>query len=497
MSELARSGWTVLGLWIFSCLLGYYGLGGYLTESVEGIANVPLWPSILFALAVILSLAATIYWARHLRRHAAARDQPGPVIASGRRRFLTGTAAVAGGVLGAAGATVSRVAPWVTVTGPALGGNVTLTDPDPKTAWRGAKIERYRPLGDTGLTVSDIAIGSTRVQQNADPVGFMNELLDRGVNYIDASPDYAPESEGIIAEAIAGRARDKLVIASKFCTRAGHVRQGSSVSDYIASIEGTLKHLKTDYLDVAHIHACDTTERLMDENVHEAFDRLKQAGKVRYLGVSTHTPNLEEVADTAIDSDRFKVMMLAYHHGAWPNQTDIIDRAAEKGMGIIAMKTLKGAKHRGLVDFRPEADSYAQAAFKWVLSNPAVSCLVISFFDNQHPDEYLFASGKRLEVDDVAVLSKYDQLIAGTHCFQHCGDCLGACPSNLPINDILRHRMYFEDYGDEKQAMRLYAKLDRRADACIDCAAPCLGSCPEGIPIQERMIGADEKLRWA
>ena len=173
------------------------------------------------------------------------------------------------------------------------------------------------------------------------------------------------------------------------------------------------------------------------------------------------------------------------------------DRAAARGMGIVAMKTLKGAKHRGLAEFRPEADTYAQAAFKWVLANPSVSNLVVSFYDNQHPDEYLFASGKTLEQSDVAVLSKYDQLIAGTHCFQHCGDCLGACPSGLAINDILRHRMYFEDYGDEKQAMQLYAKLDRQADACIDCAAPCLGSCPQGIQIQERLIGAHERLRWA
>jgi predicted aldo/keto reductase-like oxidoreductase len=190
-------------------------------------------------------------------------------------------------------------------------------------------------------------------------------------------------------------------------------------------------------------------------------------------------------------------MMLAYHHGAGPNQMDIISRANAEGIGIIAMKTLKGARHRGLADFRPEADTYAQAAFKWVLSNEAVSCLVISFFDNQHPDEYLFASGKTLDASDMAVLEKYDRLIAGTHCFQHCGDCLSACTSALPINDILRHRMYFEDYGDEKQAMQLYAKLEKTAAACIDCAAPCLGSCPEGIQIQERMIGAHERLRWA
>ena len=53
-------------------------------------------------------------------------------------------------------------------------------------------------------------------------------------------------------------------------------------------------------------------------------------------------------------------MMLAYHHGAWPQQQQIIDDAAAKGIGVVAMKTLKGAKHRGLADFRPEADTYAQ-----------------------------------------------------------------------------------------------------------------------------------------
>jgi predicted aldo/keto reductase-like oxidoreductase len=498
MTDLVRKGWTVLALWALTMILGYFGLGGFLAETVEGIGGVPAWPTALFVVLLAVSLWASVVWARGLKAKpeagAALEERP---LASGRRRFLTGTAAVTGGMLGAAGATIGRVAPWATVTLPALRQPVTVTDPNPKDDWLGARVRSYRPLGDTGLMVSDIATGSTRIHHNSDPVGYLKSLLDRGVNYIDASPDYAPESEGIIAEAIVGRPRDQLVIASKFCTRDGHLRQGSSVAAYMTAIDGTLSRMGTDYIDVAHIHSCDSTERLMDENVHEAFDRLKDAGKVRHLGVSTHTPNLEEVADTAIDSGRFKVMMLAYHHGAWPKQMDIIDRAAAAGMGIVAMKTLKGAKHRGLAEFRPEADSYAQAAFKWVLANPSVSNLVVSFYDNQHPDEYLFASGKSLERSDIAVLGKYDQLIAGTHCFQHCGDCLGACPSGLAINDILRHRMYFEDYGDEKQAMQLYAKLDRQADVCIDCSAPCLGSCPQGVEIQERMIGAHEKLRWA
>ena len=260
------------------------------------------------------------------------------------------------------------------------------------------------------------------------------------------------------------------------------------------SMESALTRMGTDYIDVAHIHSCDSVGRLLDENVHEAMDRLREQGKVRFLGVSTHTPNLEEVANTAIDSGRFQVMMLAYHHGAWPNQQAIISRAAKEGIGIVAMKTLKGAKHNGLADFQTEKDSYTQAAFKWVLSNPDVSNLVISFHNDQHLDEYLYASGQSITTQDIAVLEKYDNLIAGTHCFQHCGACLGSCPSNVPIHDVLRHRMYFEDYGDEKQAMQWYAKLEQDASACVTCDAPCTGACPANIPIKERVLGAHQML---
>ena len=495
-STPSMNGYWVLVAWLVTCALGYFGLGGWLQERVEGIDPnaIPITGLIAFAVSALASLALTLRWARRLNAPAKEASDTNTTTASGRRKFLTGAAATTGGVLGVAGATVGRVSGWATVTGPALGAKVEATDPNPKQAWHGATVQAYRPLGKTGLMVSDVSIGSTRLHQNAEPEKFLNAMLDRGVNYIDASPDYAPQSEVIIKAGLAGRDRSKLVIASKFCTSDGHVRQGSSVTDYMNAIDGCLTRMGTDYIDVAHIHSCDSTNRLMDDNVHEAFDRLKEQGKVRFMGVSTHTPNLETVANTAIDSGRFDVMMLAYHHGAWPNQVNIIERAAQAGMGIVAMKTLKGAKHKGLAEFRPESDTYAQAAFKWVLSNPNVANLVVSVYENQHMDEYLFASGQAMTVEDIAVLEKYDQLIAGTHCFQHCGACLETCPAGIPIHDVLRHRMYFEDYGDQKQAMQLYAKLPLNAEACLTCAAPCLGACPEGVPIRERMLGAHDML---
>ena len=172
----------------------------------------------------------------------------------------------------------------------------------------------------------------------------------------------------------------------------------------------------------------------MDPNAHEAFDRLKEQGKVRFLGVSTHTPNLEQVARTAIASGRFDVMMLAYHHGIWANLDAIIRDAAAHGIGVVAMKTLKGARHENLADFRADAASYAQAAFRWVLSNPDVGCLVVSFARPEHVDEYLYASGGALTKHDVAVLERYDARIAGTYCHPHCGACLSACPERLAIS---------------------------------------------------------------
>ncbi len=312
--------------------------------------------------------------------------------------------------------------------------------------------------------------------------------FERGVNYVDTSPDYsATGSEQAVGRAIRGM-RDQIFLATKFCTPIGHLPPGTPVANYKRAIEESLQRLGTDYVDLVHIHSCDEVERLMDPNVHEAFDRLKEEGKVRFLGVSSHTPKLVEVANQAVDSGRFDVMMLAYHHGLWAPVPEIISRARrEQDMGVVAMKTLKGAKHRGLVDFQDVADAYSQAALKWTLGNSDVSCAVISFREPQHVDEYLYASGQTLTAEDRRTLDRYDQAIAGTYCAPHCGECLNHCPMDLPIPDILRHRMYFEDYGQEKEAMRLYARLERNASVCASCSAPCQDTCPGGISIQQRL----------
>jgi uncharacterized protein len=344
--------------------------------------------------------------------------------------------------------------------------------------------------------MSDISFGCSGLAN----VATVKRALERGVNYFDTSPDYSRAgSEQTLGEGIKGFPRDKLFIVSKFCTVDGHLSNDTPTKEVIAAVEASLQRLGTDYLDLAHIHAVNSVERLMNPNIHEAFDRLKEQGKLRFLGVSSHTPQLETVMRHAVDSGRFDVLMVAYNFKNWPDLTNIFRDAKQKGIGVVAMKTLKGARHTALSDFTPtERESFSQAAFKWVLSNENVSGLVVSINSLGQIDEYLHASGQPMQQTDADLLEKYDRLVANDYCRPGCGACLSSCPSSMPIDDILRYAMYYENYGQQRLAMEKYARLTQihNVAQCIECAAPCEQACPFQIPIKEKLRHTDRLLRF-
>ncbi|MEM7412655.1 MAG: aldo/keto reductase [Myxococcota bacterium] len=487
-------GLVVALAWALTLLLAFAGLGATLGTLIEGLdrSQISWAPILATAASLLVALALTVHWVR-TRDAGGGTSRP-----SGRRRFLLGALAGGGGVAATGLAVFARNFDWFDTTIK----NLFVAIPPKKSPvyddrWAGAEVQSYRRLGRTEAMVSDISLGSGSSTGGRQGWEVAREAIDRGINYFDTAPDYSGSgSELALGKAMQG-VRDKMFLATKFCRPTGHLPVGSSVDAYIEAVNGSLQRLQTDYVDLIHVHSCNSVERLMDENAHEAFDRLREQGKARFLGVSTHTPRLETVANAAIDSGRFDVLMLAYHHGAWPGLEAVIDRAAREDVGVVAMKTLRGGKHQGLLWSRDERDSFTQASFKWVLSNPSVSCLVISLWETRQLDEFLTASGTSLRPQDLAVLERYAELIAGTQCRPHCDVCLSSCPEQRPIDDILRYRMYFENFGAEKEAMRLYAGLERQADACAGCAAPCLGSCPDGIDIADRMRGAHELLRLA
>ncbi len=500
----------VLGLYALGFVLSWVWGGSLLHDLAEGLQRslLPLWkalvPVLVFVLATVAAFVrrtqpvcercnlATPSWLWS----SLSVQQSSAVLANPTRRVVlrtlggvgTGVAATAGGFATA----VARNRGWLPVANDFFLTKVEKTAASPRPEWRAAKIVSYRRLGRTNVNVSDISLGGGGIND----VSVARYALEKGINYFDTSPDYSDAaSERVLGEALKGQ-RDKVFLATKFCRPDGHLHDDTPVPEIMEAVEASLKRLQTDHVDLIHVHSCDRVERLLAPNIHEAFDRLKEQGKVRFLGVSTHTPNLEAVANAAIDSKRFDVMMLAYHHSMWPNFTHILEKAQANDVGVVAMKTLKGAKHINLASFRDESGVYSQAAFRWVLSNPAVGCLVISIVTQEQVDEYVFASGTALKTTDVALLSRYDELTAGDYCAPHCGACIDKCPFDVPINDIMRHRMYFKDYGWQKHGMQAYAKLEQRASQCVDCAAPCAGSCPIGVPIQDKMLDAHQLLSF-
>jgi hypothetical protein len=484
-------GRIVLSAWIGTAALTAAVLAPTFAKLIEGYDRSQLLGlgPLVVGVTFVASLCFTVLWATRLR----GRDGATP--ASGRRRFLLGALGASAGVAATIAAVIVPNRRWFSISVR----NIFAVRPPYKAdaydpVWSDARVSEYRRLGRTEFRVSDISLGSGSSTGGRQTPAVAREAIERGINYFDTAPDYSGAgSEKRLGEAMKS-VRDQMFVATKLCVPTGHLGPGSSVTEYMDAVNGSLRRLQTDWVDLVHIHSCDSVERLMDENAHEAFDRLKQQGKVRFLGVSTHTPNLEAVANAAIESDRFDVMMLAYHYGAWPTLGEIIDRAASRDIGVVAMKTLRGSHHKGLLWSRDERDSFTQASFKWVLSNPSVACLVISLWESAQLDEFLYASGKRPQPRDLAVLQRYEELTRGTQCRPHCGACLAACPAGLPIDDVLRYRTYFEGFRAEKEAMRLYAQLETKADVCASCSAPCANACPYDIPIAERTRGAHDLL---
>ena len=112
-------------------------------------------------------------------------------------------------------------------------------------------------------------------------------------------------------------------------------------------------------------------------------------------------------------------------------------------------------------------------------------------------DEYIAVSGKPdLTPEEEKALKGYGMLLDRDYCRPGCGGCLAACPHSVPIADILRYRLYFASYGEEKNAISLYRKLprSRSAERCASCAGLCESTCPHGLAIRSKLVEAHAEL---
>ncbi len=365
-------------------------------------------------------------------------------------------------------------------------------------------IRRHVVLGRTGLEVSDISFGSA---SSYDP-DLVRHALERGVTYFDTAESYRfGWAEEAIGKSLAG-VRHEVVLSSK--TKAG---ASDTQADMMEALEGSLRRLRTDYLDIYFNHAVNDVRRMQNPEWWAFTERAKEQGKIRFRGMSGHGSHLAECLDYAVEQDLVDVVLVAYSFGQDPDFYDrlrhtfhfvalqpelprALDRAKAKNVGVIAMKTLMGARLNDMRPYEREGGTFAQAAFRWVLSSPRVDALLISMTSVEKIDEYVAASGEaEIRSDDLQLLDRYAYLQGAQYCRPGCNFCAGACPVGVEIAEVLRTRMYDVDYRDPALAREDYARLGAGASACLTCAdQPCLSACPYGIPIPEFTRDAASRL---
>jgi predicted aldo/keto reductase-like oxidoreductase len=363
------------------------------------------------------------------------------------------------------------------------------------------KIKKYKEIGKTGLKMSDISYGTGGLPSPS----MVLRAIDAGINYFDTAPDYG-SSEKYIGQAMKNIQRDKIIIASKFCTPysyPSHLPIGSKKKDFIKAAESSLSRMKTDYMDFCFVHAIGEQssrkekeeKRLLDEELLSAFNTLKQAGKVRFLAISSHGPdNMEDLLMAAVRSGHYDLIMPSFNFMTFPKIPDVMKEAKKRKVGVIAMKTLAGAKD---ADFDNKGEPFAPAVFKWVLKHPEVDGMVISIKSIKDMNLYLSASGKKFTAADQVTLDRYAKQFGTEYCRTGCNDCEGSCPEGVSIATTLRFQMYFKDYGMEKKAIESYARLDAKASKCASCETEdCSGECPYGLPVSSMLRQAHDDLSF-
>lgn len=228
----------------------------------------------------------------------------------------------------------------------------------------------YRKLGKTDLLVSEIVFNGGKLE---DPA-VLSYAMDFGVNYVDTAPVY-DNSEALIAKVLKLR-RDELVVATKW-----EVNELYSAKELIASVDNSLKNLQVDTIDIIQTWAAMRVSQVNHEPVFEAFETLKQAGKVRYLGITSHRNQLE-VAKAVVANGRYDMMLLGYNADNREQLDPVIEQAAAGGIGVIAQH-ITDYYHKIAGPF----SGTKRGAVEMVLKNPSITAAVMDMTNMQEVNE--------------------------------------------------------------------------------------------------------------
>ncbi len=401
---------------------------------------------------------------------------------STRRTFIkqTGTAG-AGLALGALGA---GAAPAAAARTPRFGAEAPLQVAQAATGTIPAK-----RLGKTDVSVPVLGAGTALL---VTPI-LLNRALDAGITFIDTAEGYGNgRSETAVGKILAANGkRDDCWIVTK---TGDHKWQNLE-----SHLDGSLKRLQTDYVDILYLHNLGDPAKLDDAMGQEAA-RLIATGKVRHFGFSSHHRNMLATMERAAEVDYIEAIMFKYNFRDYDNAelNRVMDACHAADIGLVAMKTQGGA-----VSFQDRVDPFAQAglnkyqaALKAVYADERIASIV-SAMKNVRQVEQNSAAAKnpQLTLREREALHEYRVATSREYC-RGCGQhCMTQVAADTNVPDIMRQLMYYENYGDRRQARTLFNRLPaaERRIAGVDFRA-AEAACPYGLKIGEMMERAGALL---
>ncbi len=332
---------------------------------------------------------------------------------------------------------------------------------------------QYTTLGKTGLQISRLGFGGIPIQR-IDAAGtraLFLQMRDAGINYVDTARGYTV-SESYIGEAIEGM-REHFVLATK-----SMARTKEAMAD---DIETSCRNLRTDYIDLYQIHnptPAQLEEVIAPGGALEALLAAKAAGKIGHIGLTAHST---EVFEKALTLDFVETIMFPYNIVETQGEA-LIRRAAERGIGFIAMKPLAG----GALDD-------ATLALRFIAGNPDVTVVIPGMADVGEIEQNIAA------VCDASPLTEVEQAkieairaALGTQFCRRCNYC-APCTAGISISNVFLFDGYLTRYGLADWARERYGAMAKYASDCLGCGV-CETRCPYDLPIRDMLKAAARRF---
>lgn len=366
-----------------------------------------------------------------------------------------------------------------------------------------------RPCGGTGLGLSVIGFGAMRMHGDevAPWAQLVREAAEAGFNYFETSNTYCSSTcETKVGQGLRGFPRDRVFISTK-C----NCQDFPTASAVRKVIEQSLRRLQVDYVDFYQLWSL-SWRRFNDVadkpgGTLEGIRRAMDEGLIRHLGFSCHDRPKNMIS--LMRTGQFESVTLLYNLLDRANKPAIAE-AGRLGIGVIVMSPL----HGGILAFdspvirklmgAASLGSPAEAAFRFVLSNPHVTCAISGMTtaaevaDNRRiADAFRPLSKVELAAADRALKrlrTASDALCTG------CRYCM-PCPQGVGISEIFRLANASRIYGLADGSKRDYAMFSdewpydtyKDAASCDECGA-CLDKCPQKIEIPAELAKAHELL---